>query len=382
MKPLMNDGLDGMPAKRVLNYVEKKKEEGTPIAGIYCGYAPIELIQAMDVIPAVLCAFAEKPITTAEEVLPANLCPLIKSSYGFIQEGTCPFFNMADVVIAETTCDGKKKMFELAAEVKPLHVMDLPQLPEEEEALQNWTVMIKKLALFLEEKLGKHATQQRIEEVIKNNNERNRLMGQLYEYAALHPPVISWEEMYDIGFLALPAMAEDSIPIIKELLAKLKKRVEDGVHFGTKNSPRVMVTGCPVGGDALKIFKIIEDSGGLVVVPDSCTGMKTFVGEVEEGTDDPIKAIAARYLQIPCSCMTPNSKRYDALTDMIERFKPDVVIDFVLTACHSYNVESYSVGHHVTEKHGLPYMKIETGYSENDIGQIRTKVEALFEMVG
>ena len=86
----------------------------------------------------------------AETVLPANLCPLIKSSYGFIVEGTCPFFAMSEAVIAETTCDGKKKMFELAAEIKPMHVMDLPQLADEPEALLSWTVMIRKLQRFLE----------------------------------------------------------------------------------------------------------------------------------------------------------------------------------------------------------------------------------------
>lgn len=379
--PLMNDGLDGLPAKRVLKYVEDKKEAGFPTVGIYCGYAPIELIQAMNIIPAVLCAFSEKPITTSEQVLPANLCPLIKSSYGFILEGTCPFFNMADAVIAETTCDGKKKMFELAAEVKPMHVMDLPQLPDETEALQNWTIMIKKLGRFLEETFGRKASNEEIETVIKKNNERNRLMKKIYDYAAMHPPLISWEEMYDIGFLALPAMADDSIPIIKEMLIRLENRIAGSNYFGNKNSPRVLVSGCPIGGDALKIFKIIEECGGLVVVPDSCTGMKTFLGEIEEGTNDPIEAIAKRYLDIPCSCMTPNQKRLTAMSKMVEHFKPDVIIDFVLTACHSYNVESYRVGTYVTEKHGLPYLKIESDYSGNDIGQIKTKVEALFEMI-
>lgn len=118
LSPLLNDGYDGQPAKRVLRYMQEQKEKGYPIVGIYCGYAPIELIQAMGLVPAVLCAFAEAPIASAETVLPANLCPLIKSSYGFILEGTCPFFAMSEAVIAETTCDGKKKMFELAAEIK------------------------------------------------------------------------------------------------------------------------------------------------------------------------------------------------------------------------------------------------------------------------
>ncbi len=378
--PLMDDGLDGMYGKRVLNYMEKCKSNGRPIVGIYCGYAPLELIIAMGLTPAVLCAFADAPIASGETALPANLCPLIKSSYGFILEGTCPFFSMAEAVIAETTCDGKKKMFEMIAEIKPMHVMDLPQLPDEPEALPNWTTMIRKLQTFLEKTFDRKATDLEIETTIQETNRRNRMVRKVFDFAAIHPPVISWQEMYDIGWLALPSTAADVMQKLEELVAKLEKRVADGVHFGKADSPRVLVTGCPVSGDALKIFKIIEECGGLVVVPDSCTGMKVFEGEIEENSGDPIQALAKRYLKVPCACMTPNTGRLTALSTMIERFKPDVVIDFVLTACHSYNVESNKIGKHVNDVHDLPYLKIETDYSNNDQGQIRTKIEALFEI--
>ena len=378
--PLMNDGYDGEPAKRVLRYVQDHKEKGDPVVGIYCGYAPIELIQAMGIVPAVLCAFSKNPIGSAETVLPANLCPLIKSSYGFILEGTCPFFGLSEAVIAETTCDGKKKMFELAAEVKPMHVMDLPQLPDEAEALETWSAMIRKLQRFLEETFDRSVSDDAIESAIRKTNRKNRLMRRLFDYAALHPPAVSWEEIYDVGFLALPATGDEMTPILETVLGRLEKRVERGEHFGTAEAPRVLVTGCPVGGDATKIFRIIESSGGVVVAPDACTGMKAFMGETEEGTSDPVRALARRYLEIPCACMTPNERRLASLSEMIEQFKPDAVVDFVLTACHSYNVESYKVGRHVTDRHQLPFLKIESDYSDNDEGQIRTKVEALFEM--
>ncbi|WDP85258.1 MAG: 2-hydroxyacyl-CoA dehydratase [Desulfobacter sp.] len=382
IEPLMNDGFDGEPAKRVLAYMEDHKKKGHPIVGIYCGYAPIELIYAMGIVPTVLCAFSKGPIPSAEAILPANLCPLIKSSYGFILEGTCPFFSLSQAVIAETTCDGKKKMFELAAEVKPLHVMDLPQLPDEKEALNNWTVMIRKLQGFLEDTFEKKVDDQQIEAAIQKTNLKNRMMRKFYEFAAIHPPVINWQEMYDVGFLALPSTGDEMIPILKTLLEKLEKRVEQGVHYGSQDSFRVLVTGCPVGGDALKIFKIIEAAGGLVVAPDACTGIKAFMGEIKENTLYPVQAIAQRYLEIPCACMTPNDRRLSSLSEMIEKFKPDAVVDFVLTACHSYNVEAHKVGEYVGRQHGLPYLKIESDYSDNDEGQIRTKIEALFEMLG
>lgn len=381
MEPLLNDGFDGEPAKRVLNYMQKRKADGDPVVGTYCGYAPIELIQAMGIAPAVLCAFSKIPIEAAETVLPANLCPLIKSSYGFIIEGTCPFYAMSQAVIAETTCDGKKKMFELIAEVKPTHVMDLPQVPDEQEAYQNWKQMICKLQGFLEKSFDRKADDDRIEEVLKSANRKNRQMQKIFDYAAMRPPVLHWTEMYDIGFLALPSTGDEMAPILDALLLKLDRRVAAGEFIGDPDAPRVLVTGCPVGGDATKIFKVIEAAGGVVVAPDACTGMKTFMGEFKENSGDPIGAMAERYLKIPCACMTPNHRRLNDLSKMIERFKPDAVIDVVLQACHAYNVESYKVDRHVSSAHGLPFLKVEIDYSDADIEQLRTRVEALFESI-
>lgn len=379
-EPLMNDGLDAEPpSKRALQYVLNKKEEGWPVAGIYCGYAPLELMHAMGIVPALLCAFSKVPIESAEEVLPANLCPLIKSSYGFIQEGTCPFFTASDVVVAETTCDGKKKMFELISELRPLHVMDLPQMPDEEGAVDNWRRMIIRLKQFLEDKTGRRATDEQIEEAIAWSNRKNRLARKIFEYAACEPPVISWKEIYDISFLAMPATGPDIVPLLEEKLGKLEKRRQNKEHFGPPNAPRVLVTGCPIGGDATKIFRVVEEAGGRVVAPDSCTGTKTFNGDFAENTGDPIGALAERYLKLPCACMTPNTERMNALTAIIETYKPDVVIDFILQACHGYNVESHRVARHVTENHGIAFLKVETDYSDADVGQLKTRIEALFE---
>jgi benzoyl-CoA reductase/2-hydroxyglutaryl-CoA dehydratase subunit BcrC/BadD/HgdB len=379
VEPLVNDGFAGEATKRTLGYLQKQREKGNNIVGIYCGYAPLELIRAMGAAPAVLCAFANKTIEAAETVLPANLCPLIKSSYGFIKTDTCPFFAISEAVIAETTCDGKKKMFELISDIKPMYVMDLPQLPDEKEALDNWTVMIKKLKGFLETTFNRKIDDKEVEKEIKETNIKNKLMNKIFDFAALTPTPVSWLELYDLTYLGQASTTQDMLGILNDCVAKLEKRVADGVYHGEKDSPRVLVTGCPVGGDATKVFKIIEEAGGVVVVLDSCTGMKAYNGIIAENTPDPYAALSRRYLDLPCSCMTPNSRRLTELDKMIERFKPDVVVDVVLHACHSYNVESHKIKEHVTHKHKMPFLKIETDYSQSDVEQIRTRVEALLE---
>ncbi|MDD2317997.1 MAG: double-cubane-cluster-containing anaerobic reductase [Desulfobacterales bacterium] len=381
VEPLVNDGFAGEATKRTLGYLQAQREKGKNIVGIYCGYAPLEIIRAMGAAPAVLCAFADKTIAAGEEVLPSNLCPLIKSSYGFLKTDTCPFFAISEAVIAETTCDGKKKMFELIADIKPMHVMDLPQLPDQAEAMANWSSMIKKLKGFLETTFDRKIDDADVEKEIAATNEKNRLMNIIFDFAALTPTPVSWLEFYDLTYLGQAATTQDMLPMLKQTIAKLEKRVAEGIYHGEKDSPRVMVTGCPVGGDATKVFKVIEEAGGVVVVLDSCTGMKPYSGMIAENTPDPYEALSRRYLDLPCSCMTPNNRRLTELDKMIERFKPDVVIDVVLHACHSYNIESHKIKEHVMGKHKMPFLKIETDYSQSDVGQIRTRVEALMEMV-
>jgi benzoyl-CoA reductase/2-hydroxyglutaryl-CoA dehydratase subunit BcrC/BadD/HgdB len=380
-EPLVNDGFAGDSAKRCLNYIQSQREKGKHIVGTYCGYAPMEVIRAADIVPAVLCAFADKTIEAAETVLPANLCPLIKSSYGFIKTDTCPFFALSEAVIAETTCDGKKKMFEMIADIKPTHVMDLPQLPDEKEAMENWTKMIRKLGGFLENNFDCKVTQENLEREIKNTNVKNLLLNKIFNFTALMPVPLTWQEIYDLTYLGQVATTEDMLPVLNDALAKLQRRIADGVYHGEKHSPRVLVTGCPIGGDATKVFKIIEEAGGVIVCLDACTGMKAFSGFIEEDTKDPFAAISKRYLEIPCSCMTPNSRRLTELDQLISKFHPDVVIDVVLHACHSYNIESSKMKGHVEGKHKLPFFKIETDYSQSDVGQLRTRIEALLETV-
>jgi len=381
-EPLFTDEFAGEPpAKRVLGYVQSKREQGAAVAGLYCGYAPMELIHAMGIVPAVLCSFSNEQIEAAEEHLPANLCPLIKSSYGFVIRDTCPFYAVSDVIIAETTCDGKKKMFELMSHIRPLYVMDLPQVPDEKEAREEWKGMILKVKSFMEKHTGKGASDGQIEEAIKGTNRKNALMRRIFDFSAMQPPVISWTELYDVIFIAMAAKADDIVPQLEEIIARLEKRAESGYSYGDARAPRVMVTGCPVGGDALKIFKIIEELGGVVVALDACTGMKGFMDDIAEDTGDPVGAIAERYLRIPCSCMTPNDRRLTEMDKIIDKFRPDAVIDFVLHACHSYNIESYKVGEHVKKNKGIPFLKIVTDYSDGDVEQIKTRVQALFESI-
>jgi benzoyl-CoA reductase/2-hydroxyglutaryl-CoA dehydratase subunit BcrC/BadD/HgdB len=349
--------------------------------GVYCVYAPVELIRAAGAVPITLCAYSNKTISEAEKVLPSNLCPLIKSSYGFITTNSCPFFELSEAVVAETTCDGKKKMFELISSLKPMHVMDLPQIPESNEAVAHWTAMIRKLKFFLESTFNVSIDNEKIEREICDTNRKNKLMEKFFDYAASKPTILSWSEMYDVIAMAQVCSSDELQGFLDPVTNRLDMRKNQGIYFGDIHSPRVLVTGCPINGDSAKVLRIIEEAGGVIIALEGCSGMKPFMMTIDENGADPISELAKAYLTIPCSCMTPNKQRLRTIDALIDKYQPDAVIDVVLQACHSYNIESHTIERHIRERNDLPFLKIETDYSMGDSERIRLRIEALLERV-
>lgn len=98
--------------------MKEVKDKGIPVVGAYCTYFPQEIAMAMGAVTVGLCSTSDETIPIAEKDLPKNLCPMVKASYGFAVSDKCPFFYFSDVVVGETTCDGKKKMYELMKEFK------------------------------------------------------------------------------------------------------------------------------------------------------------------------------------------------------------------------------------------------------------------------
>lgn len=378
--PLFQDEFQDFPLKRALAQVVKKREAGAKVVGAYCSYAPVEVIWAMGGVPAVLCAFSNAPIAKAEETLPVNLCPLIKSSFGFIELKTCPFFELTDAVVGETTCDGKKKMFELIEKHRPLYVMDLPQCPTNEGAVVYWKHSINGFKKFLEEKFETTITDDALEASIKDCNTKNRLVEEIYAFGACKPSIVTWQELYEVSTYAMVSNGAEAIEKLQEIIAKLTERKEQRAFISKENAKRVLITGCPVGGDVLKVLKLVDEEGAVIVGLDSCTGLKPYVGAIEEMSGDPLLAIAQRYLQIPCACMTPNTGRFEVLKKQVESLKPDLVIDLVLQSCHTYNVEAVKVEAFVRDELGTNYLKVLTDFSQQDLGQLKTRIAAALEM--
>jgi len=359
-----------------LQYAESAKAAGTPIVGIMCEFTPREIIMAAGAAPVCLCGGSNETIGPAERDLPANLCPLIKSTYGYHITGGNPFLEMADLLVAETTCDGKKKMYELLGRTRPMHVLELPQKPDDPQATQHWRAELDKLRAALSDRFAVEITDEKLRESIAAMNRERSLRRQLAELMAADCPPLTGRQLLQL---------KSSISCIDADLTHYQQALE---ALGGREGPaeragrvRVLLTGVPTPHGAERVLDIIEDHGGLVVAMENCTGLKPIIEDVDEGIADPIEAIAAKYFHLPCSVMTPNDRRVDLLKRLTDQYRPHCVVDLTWQACLTYDVEATRMREVVEHDLGLPYLQIETDYSPSDSARITVRVEALFETI-
>ncbi len=366
----------GKMIKNCLDYAGAAKADGKRIVGIMCEYTPRELIMAADGVPVCLCGGSASTIPDAEENLPANLCPLIKSTYGYHSQKSNPFLEMADLLVAETTCDGKKKMYELMAESRPMYVLELPQRENDSEALEHWLGELRKFKGELESRFGVEVTDDRIREAITVMNRERALRRDLAGLMKADHPPMTGRQLLDFksNISGIPADLDQ----YEKALAMLQGRAGGA---SSNSSVRVLMTGVPVVHGAERVLDIIEDHGGLVVCMENCTGLKPILEDVDATAEDPLRALAEKFYRLHCSVMTRNDRRMEWLRKLAAEYRPQCVIELIWQACLTYDVESHRIKRLAEQELGIPYLRIETDYSPSDSARIAVRVEALFETI-
>lgn len=356
------------------------KDKGNKVIGVYCGFAPWEIITASGAIAAWLCGMSADTIPDGEKHLPANLCPLIKSSYGFAVADKCPYFYFSDMLIGETTCDGKKKMYEFLGDFKPMHIMHLPQDPNAEGSFRYYRAEMVKLKEAIEKELEVEITDEKIREKIKIRNKERQALREFYELGKLVPPPIYGFDLRQVLQATLYISdKEKEIERVEKLTKDIKEDYEKNGSKIPITAKRILVTGSPLGEATENIIRIIEENGGVVVCFENCSSIKDKEDQVDE-LGDPLDALTKRYLKSGCACMSPNDHRMNMISNYVDEYQVDGVVDVILQSCHTYNMESNKVKSTVNAK-DIPYLNLETDYSEETIGQLTTRIAAFLEML-
>jgi benzoyl-CoA reductase/2-hydroxyglutaryl-CoA dehydratase subunit BcrC/BadD/HgdB len=360
-----------------------EKAAGRKIIGSYCVFVPEEIVLAANATLVGLCSGADFATEDVETLLPRNTCALIKSSFGFKIGKVCPYLESADMVVGENTCDGKKKAYEtLNALVENLYVMDLPQVKSE-----NGKALLRaeynRFKDAMEKLTGVSITAASLKEAIRTVNAKRAALHRLSSLRKADPAPLSGLDALlanQVFFYDNPARFTESV---NKICDELEQRIEDKKGAFPERTPRILVSGCPQAVPNWKLPMIVETAGAVIVGEESCVGergTRNLTSEAGETLDEMLDAIVDRYFQVDCAIFTPNPERLDHIRQMVEEYKADGVIHYGLQFCQPYLMEAMPVEKALEEK-DIPCLRIETDYTMEDVGQLKTRVEAFIEQL-
>ena len=366
---------------RVMELMAAKKE-GRPVVGTFCVYIPEEVVVAAGGVCVGLCGGSQGSIPDAEKILPRNICPMVKSAYGFKAGKICPYFQAVDFVYGETTCDAKKKTWEILDRLVPTYVMEIPQMKNKRDKAL-WLDEVKEFKAKVEEVCGRKITSDDLAAAIKVINGKRRALQRLTRLRAANPAPISGKDallIEQIAFYDEPVRFAEKV---NALCDELEARVGRGEGVMPADAPRVMVAGVPMALPNWKVHNLVETAGAVIVGEESCIGTRYFKDLIDEGSrdlDGQLEVLTDRYMRIDCSCFTPNTERIDQVIREYRDSGAQGLLHNSLQFCHTYNVEEIRIKE-ACQKEGIPYLSIESDYSPEDVGQLQTRIEAFLEQI-
>ena len=369
----------GLRIKELLD----EKDAGRKVIGSFCVFVPEEIVRAADATLVGLCTGADFATDEVEKLLPRNTCSLIKSAFGFKLAKVCPYIESADMIVGENTCDGKKKSYEIFNELVPnLYVMDIPQMKSTEgRALLKAEYLRFKEAV--EKLTGIPIDAARLKRGIEIVNNKRKAIHRLAGLRKTDPSPISGLDALlanQVFFYDDPVRFTDSV---NKICDELEKRIEKGEGVFPKGTPRILLSGCPMAVPNWKLPWIIETSGAVIVGEESCVGergTRNLTDDSWDTVEELMETIVDRYFQVDCAIFTPNPDRLNHVVEMFDDYDADGVIHFGLQFCQPYLMESMPVEKALEEKN-IPTLRIDTDYSMEDVGQLKTRVEAVVELI-
>jgi len=374
---LFDRALHASHFSRVAEIVQYRASGGKSV-GTFCIYVPDEIALAADVLPIPLCGGTGWSVDYADRMFPRDICPIVRSTFGMAFSGTCPYKTLKEYPLGETTCDAKKKAWDL------LGIPSL-ELPQKKFAIDRdlWLAEVRRFRSEMEKLSGVEVTARRLGEAIHLVNDKRRLLQQINEMRKLEEPPISGLDALLISQVALNMDVRAFNEAASRLLEELAGRAAAGVSAYSAPGARIMVGGSPAPMGFAKVHFVLESAGLRIVADESCTGQRYYRDLVDESRDDldgMLDAVADRYFRIDCSCFSPNRERIDNVLQALADYRATGMVHTVLQYCHAYDIEAKALDKALAEA-GVQTLKIVTDYSEQDEQQLRVRVEAFAELL-
>jgi benzoyl-CoA reductase/2-hydroxyglutaryl-CoA dehydratase subunit BcrC/BadD/HgdB len=345
---------------------------------------PPELILASGAMNVKLCSGSYTAFSIGDDIVPRDACPLIKAVAGSESIGGVPLYENCSLMIVPISCDCKKKLASMLTSYAPVHIMPVPSARDDDSSIERFLEELYELIPVLEETTGNKITYASLARAKDTVGRAQYQFSRFLRFKRANPPVIRGTHAMALMNALSYMPPEEWTSALAALNAELERRRGGGEYVGKKAQPRIMITGSPVMFPNIKVPLLIDEMGGALVADETCMGDRFLydpLAVTDDSFDGIMRAMANRYIR-PCTCPTfSNSKqRIYRIKQMIKDSAVEGVVYHVLRGCLVYDFE-YQMMEEELGKLGIPVIRVESDYNEEDIEQLRIRIEAFVELL-
>lgn len=358
--------------------------DGMKTIGTYCVLVPNELIYAAAAMPVRLCSGSYTAYSIGDDYVPRDACPLVKAIMGFTHTHTAPVYENCSLMVIPVTCDCKKKLAGMLERLKPTMILNIPPEKLEDADTAVYLHELYKLIPRLEEVTGKKITADSLAKSINILGYAQYEMSCFMKYRQHNPALLHGTQvmavMNSFAYMTALHWADQMHRLNDELEMRLHRKQ----FVGKEKQPRILITGSPIAFPNIKIPLLIEEMGGMLVADETCLGERGLSDPIvvtDESFDGLMRALANRYTR-PCTCpvFVDNSQRIYRIKQLIKEHQVQGVIYHVLRGCLVYDYE-YQMMEDELSKLNVPIIRLESDYNEEDVEQLRIRIEAFIELI-
>ncbi|MEW6467646.1 MAG: benzoyl-CoA reductase subunit C [Bacteroidota bacterium] len=319
-----------------LNFTRARRWKAQSESRVLVGYLPIyvprEVIHAAHALPVgIMGAGDRKQIIKGDAYYQSYICHLPR---GVIEMALDENLKGFDGFLFPAICDCIRNlsgMFKLSKVGKFQRYFDYPQNLDLGIGGLFYIQEMQKIIEDITRINGKTVTAEMLNKSIGLYNRNRKLIEDIYQIRQEFPWRLSAVETYHILRAGLTMPVEEHNEMLEQVLGYISK--ERGEPM---DNIRVVVSGSFCEQPPIGLIKSIEMAGCYIVDDDFMLGSRWIQGEVDDRSDDPLRALADAYLNAStfASCFydvgNPRGKR---LVQLVKRRKADGVIFSAASFC-------------------------------------------------
>jgi benzoyl-CoA reductase/2-hydroxyglutaryl-CoA dehydratase subunit BcrC/BadD/HgdB len=350
--------------------LEELASEGRRLLGYFCTYTPIELLSGMGFVPVRIMGDAA-PVEKAYALTPDFICPFLRKA---VEKGLNGGYRHLAGVIQGYTCDvtcGLINIWEENIGGEIFHLLPLPYLRDGESRSY-----LRSALLELIHRLGLAGGNFSLEELQSAMDLYagiRKLLAGVYARRSRHCLPLDAEDLHAVVLAGFFIPPERYLRMLEDLMQALPDRPHQ------REGMPVLVSGSLV--EDPRVMGLIEESGGMVVADDLCTGIRSF-DPVDGKGADPLERLMDRMMNhFPCPSRSSAEERIPRILHLMRESDAKGVVFLFQKFCTPHLADYPYLGGEL-RKMGIPCTMVEMEESGLAEERLKTRLEGFFETMG